>query len=72
MPQAFYFSNTRLPLANVSLNGQPLGRQEFGFWTHSAPLPSSPVQFEFVAASGQKVTASCGNPLQPQVLDVNF
>jgi hypothetical protein len=98
--QAFYFSNAKYPLANVTFNGQPLDRNEFQvgcvggtahsedalhssassptaasllpsvlqFWVHSAPLPSSPVEFVFEAVNGKRVTARCDDPLKEQRL----
>jgi hypothetical protein len=38
------------------------------FWVHSAPLPSSPVEFVFEAVNGKRVTARCDDPLKEQRL----
>ena len=69
--QAFYFSNARFPLANVTLNQTPLQRDEFGFWIHPQPL-ATPCRLQFTSQCGATVSASVDDPLTPQVLEANF
>ena len=38
------------------------------FWINSAPLPASPVRFDFEAENGMRVTAFSDDPLKSQEL----
>jgi hypothetical protein len=36
--QAFFFSNFKYPLESVTLNGQPLQRDQYQFWQHPGTI----------------------------------
>ncbi|KDD77108.1 hypothetical protein H632_c17p0, partial [Helicosporidium sp. ATCC 50920] len=69
--QAFFFANARYPIAQATINGEPLQRQTFGFWTHSGNVaPGSTIQL--VSETGQTVSATLDGPFQQQNLGVQF
>jgi len=68
---AFYLSNSRYPIANVTIDGTPYQRQTFGFWTGGS-LPPAPYTIAMTADNGQVVTVTVAELLKSQDLGVQF
>lgn len=70
--QAFYFANARYQLQSVTLNGEPLQRQTFGFWIHSGSAPSGSAELVFTAVNGETVSAKLDSVFSQQDLEIQF
>ena len=71
--RAFYFSMQRYPLVNVTLNGRPLTRNQFGFWNDWTELGPSPYKIALTAESGETVEAVVDDVMKDtQYLNVQF
>lgn len=71
--RAFYFSMQRYPLVNVTLNGRPLTRNQFGFWNDWTELGSGPYKIALTADSGETVEAVVDDVMKDtQYLNVQF
>ena len=72
--QAFYFSNSRQPLAKVWLNGHQLQRSLYGYWVHSGQLElAAAAVFKLQGFNGKVVSAAVsGNLTIPHWLGKQF
>jgi len=69
---AFYFSNSRVPLKSISVNGFEMQRAEFNFWVHSTPLGSAPYKIVLTAQDGEKLDVTVNDMIKSQDLKVQF
>ncbi len=69
--QAFYLSGSRYPIKEVKLEGKPLERSQFQFFTHSGPMPAD-ATLEITADSGATVKAVVKSFTEESDLGVQF
>jgi hypothetical protein len=62
--RAFFFSNNRYPIRNVSINGRFLERQQFNFWTEWGDLGKGPYKIALTASTGETVETTVDDVLQ--------
>lgn len=71
--RAFYFSMNKEPLANVTLDGRPLSKAEFGFWNDWNELGKGPHKLVLTSETGKTLEASVDDVMKDtQYLDVQF
>lgn len=71
--RAFYFSMNKHPLANVTLDGRPLSKAEFGFWNDWNELGEGPHKLVLTSENGQTLEATVDDAMkETQYLDVQF
>lgn len=71
--RAFYFSMNKYQLANVTLDGRPLSKAEFGFWNDWNELGKAPHKLVLTSVNGQTVEATVDDVMKDtQYLDAQF
>eukprot|EP00890_Picochlorum_soloecismus_P003291 jgi/Picsp_1/3963/NSC_01475-R1_carbohydratebinding protein len=62
--RAFFFSNNRYPIRNVSINGRFLERQQFNFWTEWGDLGKGPYKIALTASTGEIIETTVDDVLK--------
>lgn len=71
--RAFYFSMNKQRLANVTLDGRPLSKAEFGFWNDWNVLGKAPHKLVLTSEDGQTLEASVDDVMKDtQYLNIQF
>lgn len=68
---AFYVSNTKIPLKSLEINGQPFNRQEFNFWS-GGNVGEAPFQIKLTGINDEVLTAIVDNLFQTNDLNKQF
>jgi len=62
--RAFFFSNNRYPIRNVSINGRFLERQQFNFWTEWGDLGEGPYKITLTSSTGETIETTVDDVLK--------
>lgn len=57
---AFYVSNTKVPVKSLIINGQEFQRQEFNFWS-GGNIGDAPYKVELISEAGEVLSALVEN-----------
>lgn len=70
--QAFLFSNSKHPLASVTLNGDQLVRADNNFWQHNSKKPDPPYVFNLTDRRGNTLSGEVTDLFTTSDLGVQF